>query len=58
MIVITQLKGNLNNYVIEDDVIDLTDNNFAYLICFKGFEILENYFRGKGLKDGFVNVNF
>ena len=58
MIVVTQLKGYLNNYVNGDDVIMVLLMIFAYLISFKGFEILENYFRGKRLKDCFVNVNF
>ena len=58
MIVVTQLKGDLNHYVIENtswfEIFCMT----VYLIGFKGLEILENYFRWKGLKYGFININF
>ena len=57
MIVVTQLKGYLNNYVIK--ITSLFKKKIsANLISFKGFEVLENYFRGKGLKYGFININF
>ena len=55
MIVITQLKGNLNNYVIDDDVIDLSKHACSTTILLtwyvsKGLKFWKIISEGKGWK--------